>query len=221
MIRSGWMLSAALLPLVAVAAQAPDISGPWQAEKAVKALKVDGGGAVPLTDKARKALAQNQAKGADDPLARCLPPGNPRTMNQTGFPFNIVQGQKYYTVMFEWNHLPRVIYMDIPHFENLGPGYFGQSVGHWDGATLVVDTTTYNGTTWLDDSGLPHGEQLHTVERYRLRDARTLELKMSFEDPEYFTKPWSTTLTFTKQPGAVVKEDYCLGRTGQGVTVTK
>ncbi|MFT3905914.1 MAG: hypothetical protein QM718_06390 [Steroidobacteraceae bacterium] len=219
--KCGWMLGAACVALGVQAAGAPDISGPWQASADIKSLKVDGGGAPPLTAKGQQLLKEHQARPDDDPIKRCLPPGNPRTMNQAAFPFNIVQGQKFYTVMFEWNHLPRVIYMTGAHFENLGPGYFGQSVGHWDGDTLVVDTNTYNDATWLDDSGLPHSDALHTVERIRLRDANTLEVKIRFEDPAIYSKPWSTTLSYVKKPGVVIKEDYCLGRTGQGTTVTK
>jgi hypothetical protein len=142
-------------------------------------------------------------------------------MTQPGFPFSVVQGRAYLGMMLQWNHLPRIIYLDQPHFENIGPEYLGQSVAHWEGNVLIIDTTGYNDKSWLDDSGLPHSEALHTVERLRLKSANRLEDTVQFEDPMIFSSPWTARLLFRKLPGALIKEDYCLGRTGQGFTVVR
>jgi hypothetical protein len=91
-------------------------------------------------------------------------------------------------------------------------------VAKWQGDTLVIDTTGFNDSTWLDESGLPHSEALQTVERIRLKDASTLEDRITFTDANVFSTPWTAVLTFKKKPGYLVKVDYCLGRTGQGVT---
>lgn len=216
---------AGLLMVVMTAASAmaatPDISGPWEIAGKVTALKTRDGKAPPLTAEGQKLYNQNQSSPDSDPMKGCLPPGIPRLLTQKGFPFSILIGEAIGGMVLEWNHLPRPIYMNVEHFENIGPTYLGQSVGRWEGDTLVVDTTGFNDRTWLDDSGLPHTEALHTVERIRLKDANTLENTITIEDPAVFSKPWSTVLTFTKRPGYIVKEDYCFGRTGQGRTVSK
>lgn len=195
-----------------------DMTGPWELARPVKALRTEDHQKPPLTSKGLTLYQEHQQKNAD-PIQRCLPPGVPRAMMQPGFPFSIVAGKTLVGMMIQWNHLPRVIYMDRDHFENIGPEYLGQSVGHWDGDTLVVDTTGYNDATWLDDSGLPHSDALHTLERIRLTGANTLEDKITFDDPTVFTKPWTAAITFVKKPGAIIQEDYCFGRMGIKVTV--
>jgi hypothetical protein len=202
-------------------AAAPDLTGPWEIAAPVKLLKTAEGKAPPLTAAGLKLYAKNQAKPDSDPAKVCLPLGIPRALMQSGFPFSIVIGASLGGMMIEWNHLPRVLYMNQKHFENIGPEYLGQSIAHWDGTTLVIDTNGYNDITWLDESGLPHSDALHTVERLRLQDTDTLLDTISFEDAAVFRQRWQTTLSFRRKPGVVVKEDYCLGRLGLGVTVSK
>lgn len=211
------------LGVMSAAVAAPDISGPWEVTSQITALKTADGKAPPLTAEGKKLQQANQAKPDEDPIKACLPPGIPRALMQKGFPFSIVMGETLGGMFIEWNHLPRPIYMNAKHFENIGPTYLGQSVGHWQGDTLVIDTNGYNDLTWLDASGLPHTEDLQTVERIRLKDANTLEDSITFTDAKVFSKPWTTVLTFKKRDGYIVKEDYCFGRTGQGQTksVTK
>jgi hypothetical protein len=211
------MLLVTVLTLSAGAVMAAvDFTGPWEIAAPVKALKTVDGKAPPLTAAGKKMQQHNRTNS--DPMSRCLPPGIPRIMTQRGFPFDIVIGKDVGGMYFEWNHFPRPIYMNIEHFENIGPTYLGQSVAKWEGDTLVVDTSGFNDTTWLDDSGLPHSEDLHTVERIRLKSVNMLEDRITFTDAKVFSKPWTTVLTFKKKPGYIVKVDYCLGRTGQGVT---
>ncbi|MFT3907531.1 MAG: hypothetical protein QM718_14640 [Steroidobacteraceae bacterium] len=198
--------------VVSTSVAAPDFSGPWETTAKNDRLKTVDGKDPPLTAEGRKMLQANSTNLKDDPAKRCLPPGVPRAMMQSGFAFNFVVGQDVAGMFFEWNHLPRPIWMNIAHFENIGPTYLGQSVGQWDGDTLVVNTNGFNETTWLDSSGLPHSDQLETVERIRLKDANTLEDQITFMDSKVFAKPWTTVLTFQKRPGYVVKEDFCLKR---------
>ena len=199
-------------------AATPDLTGPWEISGAVTTLKTKDGKAPALTAAGLKLYQQNQARTARDPAGRCLPPGIPRALMQKGFPFSIVIGETVGAMVIEWNHLPRPIYLNQQHFENIGPTYLGQSVGHWEGSTLVIDTNTFNDLTWLDNAGLPHSEDLHTVERIRLKTADVLEDVITIDDKTVFRKPWTTVLTFNKRPGYIVKEDYCFGRTGQGKT---
>lgn len=201
------------------AASTSDLAGPWEIARPINDLKTAAGTAPPLNAEGQKQYLEHKAHLEDDPLKRCLPPGVPRTLLQVGFPFNIVAGQDYVAVMMQWNHLPRVIYLNRDHFDNVGPGYLGQSVGHWEGGVLIVDTTGYNDSTWLDNSGLPHSESLHTVERISLKSRTTLRDEITFDDPAVFSHPWKTVLLFKKRPNVTIKEDYCLGRMGIHVLV--
>ncbi|MGC3980400.1 MAG: hypothetical protein QM808_03985 [Steroidobacteraceae bacterium] len=207
-------------PASTAAGGPPDLSGPWQISNTPTALTTSDGKQPPLTEEGKKLYADNQAaktKGDKtyDSINKCVPPGIPRLAMQP-FPFDIVQGPRHVAIMHEWNHLPRTIYMAEGHFDGIGPTYLGQSVGKYEGDTLVVDTNQFNDQTLLDDSGLPHSDELVTVERYRLiDDGKRLELRVTITDPKIFTQPWETTLTFDKSPaGTIVKEDYCFRRTG-------
>jgi hypothetical protein len=213
--------AAYVMGLASAHAAVPDISGPWEILRPVGQLSTLAGASPPLTAAGKELYAKNRAAAAEDPMKSCLPPGIPRALAQPGFPFSIVQGQDYLGMMLQWNHLPRIVYMNQPHFENIGPEYLGQSVAHWEGQVLVIDTTGYNDRSWLDESGLPHSDALHTVERLRLKSSDRLEDTMQFEDPTVFSAPWSARLNFRKVPRVIIKEDYCLGRTGQGFTVVK
>lgn len=219
------VLLLALAPLTISAnstgAQPPDIGGPWEILRPATALRTVDGAAPPLSPEGEVRYAKNRAAGAKDPIRSCLPPGIPRALAQEGFPFSIIQGKHYLGMMLQWNHLPRIVYMNQNHFENIGPEYLGQSVAHWQGSVLVIDSTGFNDTTWLDESGLPHSEALHIVERLQLLSPKVLEDTIRFEDPNVFVAPWTARLLFKKVPGTIIKEDYCLGRTGQGYTVVK
>lgn len=197
-----------------------DFSGPWQIRSAGRALTTIEGRAPPLLPAAQETYRTNQAGKKTnphvDPLDACLPPGVPRLMT-VAMPFNIVAGRRTIAMMFQWNHLTRLIYMDRAHFDTIGPIYLGQSVGHWQGNVLVVDTNSFNDETWLDDSGLPHSTELHTVERWQLiSGGRELEDRITIEDPKMYSQAWTARLVFTRKPAAMITEDYCLGRTGQG-----
>jgi len=217
------VISAAALAMASalVVAAVPDMGGPWEILRPAATLKTVQGDSPPLTSAGQELYAMNQANTAADPMKSCLPPGIPRAMVQPGFPFSIVEGQAYLGMMLQWNHLPRIIYLNQAHFENIGPEYLGQSVAHWEGEVLIIDSTGYNDKTWLDESGLPHSEALHTIERLRLKSADRLEDTIRFEDPVIFGVPWTARLIFRRLPGTLIKEDYCLGRTGQGFTVVK
>lgn len=219
------LLASAMSLMVTHVHAAPDLSGPWQTKTPGMALATIEGTAPPLLPAAQELYRMNMAakktNAQVDPVAACLPPGVPRLMMQP-FPFNIVQGRRTIAMMFEWNHLTRLIYMDREHFKSIGPVYLGQSVGHWEGEVLVVDTNSFNDETWLDDTGLPHSRSLHTVERMQLlRGGRELEIQITVEDPKTFSKPWTAKLLFAKKSGVLIKEDYCLGRTGQGTMTVK
>ena len=85
----------------------------------------------------------------------------------------------------------------------------GDSIGHWDGDTLVVDTVGFNDKTWLDRVGHPHSENLHLVERFRRLDHDTLTDEITVEDAKAYTKPWTARRTFQLKPKWQLMEFVC------------
>jgi hypothetical protein len=96
--------------------------------------------------------------------------------------------------------------MDVPHSAKVKPSWYGESVGHYEGDTLVVDTVGQNGKTFVDAYRTPHSDKLHVIERFRLIDAgKTLEVAMTVEDPETYNQPWQAVLRYRSAPGAPVE----------------
>jgi len=88
----------------------------------------------------------------------------------------------------------RHIWLNVPHSRNPKPSWYGESVGHYEGDTLIVDTIGFNDKTFVDSYRTPHTDKLHVVERFRLIDnGNTLEVAFAVEDPGAFYKPWSGT----------------------------
>jgi len=87
----------------------------------------------------------------------------------------------------------RHVYLDVPHSAKVKPSWYGESVGHYEGDTLVVDTIGQNAKTVVDAFRTPHTEKLHVVERWHLIDGgKGLEVNITVDDPDTFNKPWST-----------------------------
>jgi len=97
----------------------------------------------------------------------------------------------------------------LKHPPDPNPSYMGDSYGWWEGDSLMVDVVGFNDRTWLDASGHPHGEKLHVVEKYTRRDTLTLEYTATIDDPEYYTRPWTVTITATYRPNDRLKEVIC------------
>ena len=174
----------------------PDLSGNWQPNAIRQNVDLVGSGVeVPLLAAAR-AVYQNhkQNLSKDDPEARCLPPGVPR-MSTTPYPWTIVQTPKLIVFVYEGGaHIWRKIFMDgRGHDPNVQDTWLGDSIGHWDGETLVVETVGQNNITWLDQSGVPHSSEMKVTERIRRPDYGHLEIEHIIDDPKTFSKPWSFT----------------------------
>lgn len=137
---------------------------------------------------------------AKDPTGVCLPPGPSRVLTSP-FPFIIVQQDNIVALLFEYQTIWRSIYMDgRAHPKDIMdyPEFMGHSIGRWEGDTLVVDTVAIHERTWLDTAGHEHSPKLRLTERFRKLDADRLEWTVTFDDPVFFTKPWSITRTFTR-----------------------
>jgi hypothetical protein len=138
----------------------------------------------------------------------CLPSGVPNIF-LPGNPLLILQTPKEVLMIKEGGQEVRRIYLDVPHSANVKPSWYGESVGHYEGDTLVVDTIGQNAKTVVDAFRTPHTEKLHVVERWQLVDGgKTLEAKFTLDDPDTFNKAWSTYLRYVrgKEP---FYEDIC------------
>jgi len=144
-----------------------------------------------------------------DPVFQCFPPGVPR-IYLFNFPVQIVQIPGQVLMLFEYDHFVRRIYTDgRPHDSEQGPLWMGDSIGKWEGDTLVVDTTNFNDKTFLDRVGRPHSGALHVVERIRRIDPSSLEIAFTIDDPKAYTEPWSSKLIFESKPDWKVMEQIC------------
>jgi len=217
---------AALLPHVA-AAQAtskpiprtadgkPDLSGIWQAlgvsltgetpAQPAPANPAPGRGRGPREAPPYKPelVAKVRALVLDpvnSPSAQCMLLGVPAiTMNP--MPLQIVQTPKNTVILYEVMRAFRIIPTDgRNHPPDLDPTYMGDSVGHWDGDTFVVDVTGFNDKTWLDGAGHFHSEGLHVIERYTRTPEDTIHYEATAEDPQVLTKPWKVVDTQLRHP---------------------
>jgi hypothetical protein len=124
--------------------------------------------------------------------ASCMPSGVPAFMMAAVEPIHFMQTPKQVTMIFSGDAQIRRIYLDVPHSANLEPSWYGESVGHYEGDTLVVDTIGLNDKTFIDNYRTPHTAKLHVVERYKLiDDGKTLQVTFRVEDPDTFYQPWS------------------------------
>ena len=122
-----------------------------------------------------------------DPAWYCQPPGVPRV----GPPQKIVQTAKELVFLYDDlnGNFFRVVRMNAPHRTDIEASAHGDSVGRWEGDTLVVDVTNLDETTWLSDNGLFHSDKTHVIERLR-REGDTLHYDVTVEDPVVFAEPW-------------------------------
>ena len=158
----------------------------------------------------------------DDPWRMCQPIGQFRMMAREGTKVELVPETGIFVMLFEdvAHGLMRVVYLNREHTK--GPvaspdpaieaskgTWFGDSVGHWEGDTLIIDTTGFNTRTWLNDAGAQHSEALHTVERIRpVRGGQFLEYKMTAEDPMALAKPY-TYIRYFEKLKTEIGEDVC------------
>jgi hypothetical protein len=128
------------------------------------------------------------------PIARCRPAGVPGAMLLRRNPMYIAQTPKEVVFLYESDHQVRHIYMNVPHSPKVIPSWFGESVGHYEGDTLVVDTIGLTSKAPTDYYLTPHTDKLHVVERYHvIEGGKTLEVNATVDDPGAFNMPWSAS----------------------------
>ena len=190
----------------------PNLEGIWQtmntaswdiqdhnAQKGVPAgIGVVDGNELPYKPDAlakKKSNADNRA--TLDPESKCYLPGVPRA-SYLPFPFQIVQAPSQVTILYEYAHTVRNIFMNTPHIEGQLYWWMGDSRGRWEGDTLVVDVTDFNDETWFDRAGNFHSDALHVIERYTLTDSDHITYDVTIEDPKVFTRPWKMNMILNR-----------------------
>ena len=202
----------------------PDFGGIWQARSRASydlldhaasfgrpaGIGVVEGNDIPYQPWAAAKKRENaQNSKTADPLNKCYMPGVPRIM-YLEFPFQIFQTPGSIAMTFEWTHLYRLIYLNgTPHWKGI-QFWMGDSRGHWEGDTLVVEVIDNNDKTWFDMAGNFHSEAMRLVERYTLTDPDTIQYTVTVEDPKVFTRPWTMSMPLMRQKGLTrILEYHC------------
>jgi hypothetical protein len=219
------LAAVACLPAAASAQQHPEISGLWTrggaAETPFRAPPSGPGPVMPLripgqsvprlagdyrapilqpwaadvvrrqSDRVRAGETVNSAQET------CWPMGVPYIL-ELNFHTEIIDDGKEIVFLYERHAQPRFARLNASHPANVKTSWFGDSVAHWEGDTLVVDTVGIDPRTWVDNFATPHTDKLHVVERYHLRDAGHLDVTVRVEDPGAFTTPWTALVGYRK-----------------------
>ena len=186
-----------------------DSSASWSVEAHQAGFGLAGGkglvidppdGKVPYQ---RWAAAERERRRNDlynDPEPHCFPSGIPRQM-AVGMPYQILQLDSQVLLLYEYVHARRIITMNRPHTRAKVRFWQGDSVGHWEGDTLVVDSDHFTDKTWLDMDGNFYSENGHVVERLTPLDASTIQYRATIEDADVFTRPWTLEFLLQRETG--------------------
>ena len=145
----------------------------------------------------------------ESPLSRCLPEGMP-LVEMAPAPYKIVETPGLILMLYERGTIFRQVYTDGRKLPvDPQPSWMGYSVGKWQGDSLVVDTVGLNDRGWLDARGHAHSEALHLTERFHRPDFGHLEVQLTFDDPQMYTRPFTITLKQNLLPDSDVLESFC------------
>jgi len=194
-----------------------NISGIWWVRRYDAKIAPVGGGELPFTpaglQKYRENMAGLKAGTLKDEARRiCVPDGFPRLAGNP-YPFQIIQTPGQVTITYEVNHIIRPLYLNAapPSADDveLFPRYIGYSTAKWEGDVLVVESVGFHQDTFIDATGVPHSEQLKTVERIRKVDNKTLETEITVTDPAMFTRPWQARFVYDLHPEERLRDYNC------------
>jgi hypothetical protein len=188
----------------------PDMQGYWNSQFGNAVTDIQTKGRSPIVDPAdakipyrpeaaAKAKEIFASRMAEEPELHCFQSGVPHNM-WVQFGFQIVQTPNYLVVLWEFMHSYRIIPTDNrPHISPDIKLFQGDSVGHWESDTLVVDTTNHNNKTWMDTSANFKPETVHVVERFTMQDLNTINYEATMTDPSTYTQPWTVRGQFRRQ----------------------
>jgi len=181
-------------PTYRIADLSNPILKPWVVEKLKQANDVVRAGKVPFV-----------------PHERCWPGGVPGFDVYTRVrPIYFLQAPNKVMIISELDHQIRHVYLNVPHSPNPKPSWYGESVGHYEGDELVIDTIGLNDKSFVDNYNTPHTEELHVVEQFRFIDGgKTLQATITVEDPGAFNMPWSAVQRWTRGEIRTLDEDRC------------
>lgn len=190
-----------------------DLSGIWMERQNTITFSSEEPPLLPWAEEKYKSVKPGYGPrgtpDSEDPILNCLPPGVPRIM-LIPFPMQVIQIPGEVVMLFEYDHYIRHIYLDRrEHLKELDLTWMGDSIGWWEGNTLVVDTAGLNDKTWLDQVGHPHSDHLHVVERIRRIDHDTLQDDVTIDDPKAFKKLWTGQQIFKLRPTWHLLEYVC------------
>ncbi|MGA2877818.1 MAG: hypothetical protein ABSG13_02600 [Bryobacteraceae bacterium] len=208
------------LPLTGIAQTdaKTDLQGIWQAKGAAyldleKFVVEPAGGKIPYRADALAKRKENfEKRETADTVKKCFLPGVPR-INLLPMPFQIFQSGKFVAIVYQYAHAYRTISLDVSQHLDGIDFWMGDSRGHWEGSTLVVDVADFNDQTWLDAAGDYHSDALHVVERYTRTGPRTITYEATIDDPKVFTHAWTihVPLELNTEKNARLMEYECDG----------
>ena len=181
-------------------------------------------GRVPLRQEAEKIRDEADLQNADSvefmsPWDRCITRGVPGGFFPAGYNngYQILQTPGYVVILYEMIHAARVIPIGgRSHLPSTLRSWDGDSIGRWEGNTLVVDVTNYNGKGWIATNaaagrikGIPQSDALHVVERFTRADAETIHYEVTIDDPKVYDRPWKVAIPLERQDDYVIYEYAC------------
>jgi hypothetical protein len=144
--------------------------------------------------------------------SRCWATGVPTYLLNPGGPTYWLQTPEKVTMIWQMDHQVRHVYLNVPHSADPKPSWYGESVGHYEGDTLVVDTIGQNTQTFIDNYRTPHSEKLHVVERYHLVEGgKTLQAEITIEDPAIFIQPLHVVHRWRRMQGTIIESTCAEG----------
>jgi hypothetical protein len=200
----------------------PDFSGAWGPYRGGRGAdpKLAPPPATPLAMKPEYAKAYEARRAAEaaansrgEPLATassaCVPYGMPSMMSVAVYPIEVIQTTKQVTIIAEAFSEVRRVYIGKPQqkIDDVPPGYYGRSVGRWQGDTLVIDTVGIKES--VQYQRMPHSDQMHISERMRLVAPDVLHDQITIEDPVVLEKPYTYTLAYRRMPDYEMVEFVC------------
>jgi hypothetical protein len=204
------------------AAARPNFNGVWRPYRGGRGAdpKLSPPPASPLALKPEYAKAGEARRAAEaaanqrgEPIASaavsCVPYGMPAMMSVVSYPVEITQTPKQLTIVTEAFNEVRRVFLDKPQekIDDVAPGYYGRSVGHWDGDTLVVDTVGIKESVRYQNT--PHSDQMRITERMHLITPDVLHDQITIEDPVVLEKPYTFTFAYRREPDYEMVEFIC------------
>ena len=187
----------------------PDLSGVWEHLNSRTIGYYLDGIDIPWTPWSKAIFDQNTADNQrENPEGHCLPRGLPKA---DAFDIHkIVQTPGLIVVLYEYQTTFRQIFLDgRPLPKDPNPSWMGNSVGHWEGATLVVESNGFNGKAWLSGRGNPTSDAMHLTERIHRRDFGHMDIEITIDDPKAYTRPWTAELHPELVPDTDLIEFVC------------